>query len=65
MATLNIPREVERRLIEELGGALDTQIALPLLFADGEECNARIDNTKNTLREDLAHMRVLIQILWG
>ncbi len=65
MAPLNIPREVQRRLIEELGGALDARIALPLLLADREECHAWISDAKDVLREDLTHMRVLIQILCG
>ena len=65
VATLDIPGEVERLLIEKFGGALDAHIALPLLLADGEECDAWIGHTENAFREDLAHMRVLIQILWS
>jgi hypothetical protein len=60
---LDVPDETQAGDVEQLGRSLDSQVALALLLADGQEGDARLRNAHDALREDRAHPRELHQVL--
>ena len=63
VAALDVAGEVEVRLVEQLGRALDPGVALALLLADREQRHAWTFDAQDPLREQGAHVRVLVEVL--